>query len=174
MWTSISGTGPKDVWLAGPSSQAVHWDGRWWTVARPDFPGEAPGVQEVLKRCWFTSIWAKSPGDATALLFLASGWGGTTYVMRFKDSAWKTEATLEKQTLVSLWGKDSVRFAAGSSPEKESRGGDWKPMARKQGAPCLPLSSMHGTGTSDVWALSRSGTCISHWDGSQWSTQPLP
>ena len=158
--------GTEDViWLAGTYGTIAATTGDGWTVEQP-----GPGVD--LQAVWI---------DGDGLPWVA-GAGGT--VLRQTPDGWEELGPGGEETLYGIWGSgiEDVWVVGGTAPRKQSAsdpgegvvlrwtGTAWEPAD-------TPLAvtgfAVTGTGPDDVWIAGAQPDPI-HWDGTTWSTVPLP
>lgn len=184
-FTSISGSGPDDVWAVGywwnghgaDRMLTEHWDGTAWSVV----PSQNPGVtghhhsQRVLD-----DVLALSPDDAWAVGYtdfqggVAEHWNG---------SSWKLVTLPTTTALFSLSGSapDDV-WATGQKTGRAGvvlhfDGSTWSQSTTLQ----VPHSALEPTFVSesqpsDAWVAGSTlglqgpdGSYLAHWDGTLWT-----
>jgi hypothetical protein len=199
--SAVASLSPSDAWIVGGfgpqlgSSGALieHWDGSSWTIVPNPASSEADSELSRITAVSATDIWAV--GDQNA-----NGEGGQRPLAEHWDgSAWSLVPVPagnppSQFTSVSADGPDDA-WAAGSQLESGTSnlaaalvehwdGTAWSAVT---GLPDLGnsiVNAVYAASPSDVWAIAQTiappGAHFPylfeflHWDGSSWTTVPLP
>jgi len=187
----VWGSGPNDVWAVGadvssfgptptPNFTILHWDGSTWSVSPlPTFDG-------TLYQPQLESVWGSGPSDVWAV---GGSFAGGGEILHWDGSAWSFSSVALSDggtilpTVASVWGSGpSDVWAVGPGLVLHWDGFTWlvsslPPLT--DGGTLYNLGGVWGSGPNDVWAVGgdmtdgTSGTIL-HWNGSAWSTSPLP
>ncbi|HMR06746.1 MAG TPA: hypothetical protein PKA88_13245, partial [Polyangiaceae bacterium] len=192
-FTRLHGLSATDVWAVGTHGLAAHFDGTSWqdvslgqdlpikavvstsaadTWIATDYPGtiyRRTGASWQKDPHFFSvtsvyELWATSASDlwfGTQSNFTA----GPAY--HFNGSAWTQKPTGGSSGIHSIWGTGpSNVWAISSGALLYHDGTAWSTVLNTSG-----LVDMWGAGPADVWAV---GSELRHYDGSVWSSQPMP
>jgi len=181
--TSVSGTGPADVWAVGrrdlrggkaAGPLALHWDGTAWTRV----PGVLGGTP------WLVTVGALSPTDVWT--------GGEKLLQRWDGGVWRSAphdfsvyAQLSGASPTSMWLATQNRGVV-AWDGRGWRSFSLRDMRLKSTGTRATVNAVAAVSARDVWAVGqiwsrshRSGSAwswepamplIVHWDGSCWST----
>ncbi len=180
--SSVWGTGPDDMWVAGVSG-AAHWDGNAFTLNSPELATRGIAGQDEL--------WAV--GDGMALLdngewssgdalindesfggFSAITANGTWAVgdlgvmVRHTDNGWEAYShAVSFENLLDVWsnGPDNTWAVGNAGIVLQWDGETWR-VSLHDGF--TTFYGVSGTADDDVWAVGQSGT-VMHWNGEEWS-----
>lgn len=157
-FTTVWGSGPKDVWAAGDPG-LYHWDGESWTRASAE-----------LGNLQLSGLWGSGASDAWA--------AGGGVMLRWDGTRWSRVSAPQDALVGSLWGSGpSDVWAVGQT----KRLGYFTPVALHwDGAAWIevptntgkPLYTIWGSGSADVWAAGLGGALV-HWDGKVFTEQPV-
>jgi hypothetical protein len=195
--TSVSGTGPSDVWALGPRD-VVHFDGKAWTPARLPNLTVDPRAEQV-----FESVYAAAPNDVWVS-------GTPDAVLHFDGARWSLErlpAELGRSnpytgsSRVVGSGPGDVWLQRGDRLAHRGADGRWVLVAtlegavtasggpgvvlglgregafRHDGAQQVPLGGPRGgvlwrDAAGGVWVDSNGA--FSHLEGTSWARKPAP
>ncbi len=135
-YSSIWGSGPKDIYVLG-TFELAHFDGTKWSKVALDNVGDG-------------QVWGTSATDVWAMV-------GTTQVSHFDGMRWSTTDLSIVGEPAAVWGATSddvwASGSAGSIAHWDGKG--WKEVMHQHvGAPYLQqLPSVHGSGPDDIWAV---------------------
>jgi hypothetical protein len=171
-----------------------HWDGTQWqvvTAAAPALPaGDLLGIAAISPE----DIWAVGvqyvPGNGgSAAEPLIEHWNGTAWATVPAPASGQQGSYLWAVSAVSsddVWAVGAQNGYPGSAPLIEHwNGGAWTIQQIPDNGEVL--TSVYAASPSDVWALGQQGTQFAddigqqeyqsvflHWDGTAWTTVPLP
>jgi hypothetical protein len=195
--TSISATGPTDIWAAGwdldPSTDAIqflleHWDGTSWSVSPPPPGGldSAWGIAAIAP----DDVWAV--GDSALQTTRAAHWDGSTWTIVPTPSLHDGVNPTNILTGVTAISSDDV-WASGYEGNVDNQNFSQPYMLHWDGSAwrltTLPNqggegSSLYGTispSSTDVWAVGQTQeldgsilTLTERFDGTNWSIVPSP
>jgi len=166
----IWGSASNDVWALG-SYDVLHWNGMAWsiTLRTEEFP-DSTELQSLSGSrsdgVYVVAAQDVSPsGHQTTIL----KWNGTAWAKHYPTIPWTQTSPVPK-----LWqsGPDDVYLTLSSPAVPGSvlhwAGAQWHTL--KIGDAASAITSIWGTGPSDLYALSEQGAY--HWDGTQWTSVP--
>ncbi len=110
------------------------------------------------------AIWAASPTDVYAVAENA--------VLRYDGTSWQViRSSLGSERYASVWGlSPSNVYVVGSGLVLRYNGSVWQSM----GAAAGPFTAIWGSSPSDLFVGAYYGNGVEHFDGSTWTTLPLP
>jgi hypothetical protein len=187
--TSVWGSSPANVFVAGWNAVTWHWDGSIWTdmgvsdfnVALTSMWGTGPADvyavgQDVVNHydgtSWteshpspasiLTGVWASAPDDVY-VVGTEAGSGLMGLLLHFDGTTWSQQIFSDFVPL-SIWGTAANDIYMGTADGVVHYDGTgWKPMAATGGGGIRVIT---GTGPDDVFALGDVGY---HWDGTNWA-----
>jgi hypothetical protein len=150
-FTSVFGSGPDNVWIAGQRSIA-HWNGAAWQTSSVG--------SDV------TTIWGASGADAWAVGGAIWRWDGSSWS---EWSAGREDALgLGGRTLQGIWGAASNDvWTVGDGNILHWDGTTWSQPADAKAIGAF-ATCVGGSASNDVWVGGYA--TVAHWDGSAWST----
>lgn len=179
--TSVSGTGPADVWAVGrrdlrggkaAGPLALHWDGSAWTRV-PGIVGGAP---------WLVTVSALSPTDVWT--------GGEKLLQRWDGSVWRSAAhdfsvyaQLSGVSPTSMWLATQNRGVV-AWDGRGWRSFSLRDMGVTSAGTRATVNAVAAVSARGVWAVGKlwrhsnqpgnswgpAMPLIVHWDGSRWRT----
>ena len=177
---AVSAAGPHDVWAVGWSGDnnqvnetmplIEHWDGVAWRMV--PVPGDPPGS--------LIDVLALAPNDVWMTL---ESEGIEQIMLHWNGTAWQRVVVLSRRgvaltSLVAvaandLWALGSQEMAAGNAAAVAVH---WDGQHWQEHSPTFTgTDDSHPLGATlvghDIWAV---GKAILHWDGSRWTTAPVP
>ncbi len=150
-FSSITGTGPQDIWAVGTAGTLIHFDGQRWSDASSYWGGS-------LKRLYGTGakdVWAV---------------GEHGVILHYDGSAWFRVPSSTRELLRGLWLRPGRGDTPGDAWALDTAG----TLLRFDGTSWLELphdstetvriTDVHATPQGDVWAVGAGGV-IQHWEG---------
>jgi hypothetical protein len=180
----VSALSGNDVWAVGydrngqgtDQTLTEHWDGTSWIiVASPNVGENEFNLLEDVSARSSNDVWAV--GEAGSERTLTEHWDGTSWTIIPSRNVKSGPNVLHAVSAVSandvLAGGEYVSNANYWTPLIEQWGGSgWKIIP----SPILgyTLRGISGLSQSDAWAVGGSPQFSEHWDGTTWSSVPLP
>jgi hypothetical protein len=148
-WNSVWGAAPNDVWIAGDTGKALHWNGKHFLVYDT---GLAFAFQVA--------------GADSSHVWMIDGGGGIAF---FDGTKWSPQASGTTAQLRSLSVSSAQNaWAVGyNGTIVKWDGASWSTVT-----PNVPFTNglaVYTTSPTDVWAAG--GNTIIHWNGATWSTE---
>ena len=178
--SSVSGSGPKDVWAAGtagPPGLIEHWNGKSWHISY--MPNFVPGAHTYV-----IDILAISPKDAWAVGNTGGG-GPDQFILHWNGKSWKVwpGSRLDNDFLYSLSAVNAHNiWAVGTTLDhgplaEHWNGKEWslvKTVPVSSSFDDSEFSDVVAISRGDVWAVgSDSGysfaSITEHWNGHSWT-----
>jgi hypothetical protein len=153
---------PADAWFVGEGGVAVHWDGTRGEVMHLPVMATLFGVWG----CQSNDVWAvggspTGPGDDDVLLH----WDGT---------AWTKVPPPEALGVayLKIWGSgcEDVFVVGQQGVVVHWNGQAW---SRMDTGSMVGLTTVHGSGPRDVYAVGGPPATVLHWDGTRWEKADL-
>lgn len=193
--SGLAGTSDHDVWVVGNDGNlnglGVRWNGAAWepftiptrvqlaTVFGLERDSYLAAARDGVVHQWDGTAW-KAGTVQQPKVDIAGIWGtggadlwltGAALFKHNGGNTWIKQTNVDGTYRAAIWGASRTDFwlmGLGSASLHHLNG---KPMpaALPADAASTLLSSVHGTGTSDVWAVSLSGA-VHHFDGTAWSS----
>jgi hypothetical protein len=153
---TIFALAPDDVW-AGGINTLMHWDGKNWRLALPDF---------ALGHLSVRQIWASDTQHVWAVLDYPSA------IIEWRDGIWvNTGLPSSFVYWDSIWGTGPYDVWAVGNPGVYHWDGTW--TRRTPDAWTTGGGILWGTATDDVTVWHTETLCF-HWNGSSWQTIDPP
>ncbi len=161
---AISVVARDDVWAVGGNGLVAHFDGKTWTLDRPDVTRVSPTMASHYD------------------LLDVSAWAGEVWVSasradyyRFDGKTWS--AVHAVRSMQMFWGSSPHDVWLPGGVAAHFDGKAWSSMPQ---FPRTVGRSVHGTSASDVWMVGWVGPprdkvgSVTHFDGATWTEVPMP
>ncbi len=168
--SSVSGSGPRDVWAAGTDGGAWRYDGVAWAQVRAPGDGTATGLSVGAPgSVWLVGVDAAGGGRALR-------WNGTAFVA----TAFPRPVSAVFARGAQAWvGVDGDGAAGVSARVEQWDGAGWKELDTGD---AMTVAGVWAAGEADVWAVgsyrpglyARSVGVVLHFDGVRWDRRELP
>jgi len=159
----VWGSSPDNVYAVGGSGFIVHYDGTSWTPTN------------VGDDVWMYDVWGSSADD----VFATAGQG--KHILHYdgnEEGTWAAMNSSDTTTHVSgIWGSgpDDVFAVGDCGIIQHYDGTSWTLMTsrliRNSANQMADLRAVHGTSSSDVFAVGAAGRQIMRYDGTSWQAQ---
>jgi hypothetical protein len=148
----VWGSGPNDVFAAGPGGVVLHYDGSTWKKT-------STGTTTTL-----CDIWGTGPNDVFCV-----GWFGT--ILHYNGSAWSTMNSGSNAALYGVWGSgpNDVYAVGYARSLLHFDGSSWSTLMG--GGVSNYFNDVWGFGPNEVFAVGDMGWVL-HYNGSTWSPMP--
>ncbi len=166
--TGIWASDSSDIWItlfpSGNGELILHWDGQSWSDRTPDI---ASGESDI-----FSDIW----GFSSSEVYCVNG----NNLYRWDGSNWQ-HFDVTSSGFCRLWGNSSTGlyslnnvYQGGSKPIYYAtlshwNNGDFELLLVHQGT---HFHGIWGTSPNDITIAE--DRCLNHWDGTNWTQQPVP
>jgi len=198
--TSISSTGPDDIWLMSKREPFLHWDGHAWNRSDPgthieliNFGGLggddlwAVGLMGMAVHwdghAWtpplarpfrhYAAVWAAAADDVWAV---GTEWewvdlsDKAATIQRYDGRTWRALDALGLRKLNAVWGGGAADVWMVGDAGSVGHW-DGRALRRVDVGTQMNLRGVNGTRADDVWIVGDHGT-TAHWDGSKWTARP--
>lgn len=196
--SAIFGISTADIWVVGNDStlqgMALHFDGKTWTRMTLPSSVQVAGVwgnhsnfflasaRDGVMLQWNGNSWTRGtvqqPGVDLADIWGTEGvnvWVGGAGLYQYNGSnTWARDPAVSTNSFVSsLWGTNPTDYwLVGAGPVSKHRvNGKLLPAGLPDEKNDV-YTSVHGTSSSDAWAVSTAGS-VYHFDGSSWKAALL-
>jgi hypothetical protein len=189
MLYDVAGSSAANVWAVGydtggdggSQAEAIHWDGRTWTITAPPGPLDESYPYDYGLRAVGTI-----PGDPSFSLAVGDGEinssgnaGGGGYGNRWNGVQWTLlRSPVDATGIAAVSRKDA--WAVGDGIEQWN-GVKWEALPSETLPPDSTLNAISARSATDVWAVGRHPdsagryrVLIEHWNGTQWAKVPAP
>ena len=150
-----------DVWFVGEKGIVVHWDGARATAARV-------GTDATL-----FGVWGSSATDVWAVGGSPTSMGDNDLLYHYDGTTWTKVPPPEALGVayLKIWGSGpgDVFVVGRQGVIVHHDGQRW---ARQESGSQAILTTVHGTGPRDVWAVGGPSAVVLHYDGTRWAREP--
>lgn len=187
MLNSVAADSSHDAWAVGSGGGRAlieHWNGRAWKVSFTAPPGTTFTEVAVARRSSAWTVGVAEPGTAP----VAYHWNGRRWSLVTSGLIAGPVNAVADTRSAGAW---AVQTASGGGIVAEHFADDrWRQVGATLPPPAggfvngLQADSIATVGEDDVWLAGASTTCVigrcdsspytAHWDGTAWSTLPVP